>query len=80
MNARLIDLRRRPGLILEAVARRETVILSRRGKPIAKIGPLTDASSVKPQGHEAFGLWRDRAEVSVAAQVENLRAERFRDL
>ena len=80
MKASLVDLRRRPGRILEAVEKRETVILSRRGKPIAKIAPLGGESSGRLQAHDAFGMWKDRGEVSVDEQVRNLRKGRFHDL
>lgn len=80
MNANLIDLRRRPKHILEAVEKRETVILSRRGKPIAKIAPLTDKISPSPDTHEAFGMWKDQNVISVEDQVRELRKGRFNDL
>jgi prevent-host-death family protein len=80
MNASMIDLRRRPKRILEAVENRETVILSRRGKPIAQIAPLEDRPSGKVQDHPAFGLWEDRYEILVDAHVRNLRKGRFHDL
>lgn len=66
MKASLVDLRRRPARILEAVDKRETVILSRRGKPFAKITPLSNETTARVKAHAAFGMWRDADETSVA--------------
>jgi len=80
MKASLVDLRRSPARILEAVDKRETVILSRRGKPFAKITPLTRETPASVRSHAAFGMWRDDDEMSVADQVREMRKGRFRDL
>lgn len=80
MKASLVDLRRRPARILKAVENRETVILSRRGRPIAKIAPLVSESLDQVHAHEAFGMWEDRDAVSVEEQVRDLRKGRFHDL
>lgn len=80
MKVNMIDLRRRPRRILEAVENCETVILSRRGKPIAQIAPLEDRPSEKVQQHPAFGMWADRDEIQVEARVRNQRKSRFHDL
>ncbi|MDX2111973.1 MAG: type II toxin-antitoxin system prevent-host-death family antitoxin [Verrucomicrobiota bacterium] len=80
MKASLIDIRRSPGRILDAVEKRETVILSRRGKPFAKISPLAEVPAVSSQAHVAFGMWKDRDQASVHDQVRNLRKGRFHGL
>lgn len=80
MKVSLIDLRRNPGRILAAVEKRETVILSRRGKPIARIAPLKGERSRNLQAHEAFGMWKDREDINVEDVVRNLRKGRFHDL
>jgi len=80
MKANLVDLRRSPARILEAVDKRETVILTRRGKPFAKITPLSSETSAGVKANAAFGMWRDADETSVAEQVRQLRNGRFHDL
>ncbi|MCH2156324.1 MAG: type II toxin-antitoxin system prevent-host-death family antitoxin [Opitutales bacterium] len=80
MEASLIDLRRRPSRILKAVENRETVILSRRGKPIAQISPLEKDSHESLIEHEAFGIWKNHGPENVEAQIRALRDSRYRDL
>ena len=80
MKASLVDLRRSPSRILDAVDKRETVILSRRGKPFAKITPLASETSGSVRSHPAFGMWGDADEDSVHGQVRQIRKGRFRDL
>jgi antitoxin (DNA-binding transcriptional repressor) of toxin-antitoxin stability system len=82
MKATLLDLRRRPGIILEAIARNETVTLSKRGRQVARIVPNQApvcAGSIKDS--PAFGIWKDRADMKdPAAFVRTIRKGRFRDL
>lgn len=80
MKANLVELRRSPRRILEAVKKRETVVLSRRGKPIAKITPITDTTVEKTLTHAAYGMWQKRKGFSVEAEIKNLRKGRFDDL
>lgn len=82
MKATLLDMRRNPGKILEAIERNETVTLSKRGREIASIvpkerakGPLSITSSA------AFGMWKDRKDLDDPVEyVRRQRKGRFGDL
>jgi prevent-host-death family protein len=82
MKATVLDLRRNPRKILDAIARNETVTLSKRGREIARIvpnRPTAKAASIK--NSPAFGIWKDRADMrDPSAYVRRLRKGRFGDL
>ena len=82
MKATLLDLRRRPRRILEAIDRNETVTLSKRGKEIALIVPKKGTKgALSLKDSPAFGLWKDRADMKdPAAYVRRARRSRFRGL
>jgi len=78
MKATLLDMRRDPKRILEAIARNETVTLTDRGKSVARIEPIQDDKRAGASKHEAFGMWADRLEMSdPSAYVRDLRKGRF---
>lgn len=64
MKATVLDLRRNPRKILEAIERNEPVRLSKRGREIALIVPKKPArkpSSIRDS--PAFGIWKDRVDM-----------------
>ncbi len=78
MKATLLDMRRNPRKILDAIERNEVVTLTNRGKSVARIEPIrnTDRPGMKDQ--EAFGMWADRGDMAdPAAYVRALRKGRF---
>lgn len=78
MKATVLDMRRNPKKILEAIARNETVTLSHRGKPFARIEPIEDSQRRSAADHPAFGMWADRADLAdPSAYVRELRKGRF---
>lgn len=82
MKATILDLRRNPRKILEAIERNEAVTLSKRGKEIARIVPKKEeaaASSIK--NAPAFGMWKDRTDMAdPSGYVRRMRKGRFGDL
>jgi len=61
MKATLLDLRRNPGKIVEAMERNENVLLSKRGREIAYIVPKREARGpLSLESSPAFGMWKDR--------------------
>ncbi len=82
MKATLLDLRRNPGKIVEAIERNETVVLSKRGKEIAYIVPKKKANTaLSLQSSPAFGMWKDREDMEDPSEyVRRQRKGRFRDL
>jgi antitoxin (DNA-binding transcriptional repressor) of toxin-antitoxin stability system len=81
MKATVLDMRRNPKKILDAIARNETVTLSHRGKPIARIEPLRYSERRSAADHPAFGMWADRVDMAdPAAYVRAIRKGRFDDL
>ena len=82
MKATVLDLRRRPRRILEAIERNETVTLSKRGKEIALIGPKKERKgALSLKDSPAFGLWKDRADMEdPAGYVRHVRRSRFHGL
>ena len=78
MNATVLDMRRNPKKILEAIARNETVTLSYRGKAVARIEPIERNRKCSAGEHPAFGMWADRPEMAdPSAYVRELRKGRF---
>lgn len=78
MKVTVLDMRRNPGKILDAIARNETVTLTNRGKKVARIEPIRDAPRPSAAGHEAFGMWADRPEMGdPSAYIRALRKGRF---
>jgi len=79
MKATLLDLRRNPGKIVDAIERNETVVLSKRGKEIAYIVPKRKAkASLSLESNPAFGMWKDRQDMEKPAEyVRRLRKGRF---
>ena len=80
MKASLLNLRRSPSRILQAIENRQEVTLTRRGKPFARIVPFRESEGKRVSDHAAFGMWRDREDLSVDAQVRELRRGRGHDL
>ncbi len=78
MEATDMDMRRSPKKILDAVARNETVTLTNRGKPVARIEPIREDRRPRASEHRAFGMWSDRADMAdPSAYVRELRRGRF---
>ena len=79
MRATVLDLRRRPRKIFEALERNETVRLSKRGREIALIIPKREAKGkVSLRDSPAFGLWKDRRDMADPAKyVRRIRRGRF---
>jgi prevent-host-death family protein len=72
------ELRSRPTQIIEQAARGTEVIITVRGKKMAKLIPYTsDTGQSIDQDDEIFGLWKDHAETTtVDEQVRRLRKGR----
>ena len=78
MKATVLDMRRRPKKILEAIARKETVTLSHRGKPVARVEPIESGDRCSAAEHPAFGMWADRPDMAdPSGYVGELRKGRF---
>ena len=81
MRATVLDMRRNPKKILDAIARNETVTLTHRGKPVARIEPVAGRDRPRVEDHPAFGMWANREDMAdPAGWVRNTRKGRFRDL
>lgn len=78
MKATILDMRRNPRKILDALARGETVALTNRGKHVARIEPIRDGPRPKASRHKAFGMWSDHPGMSnPSAYLAKLRKGRF---
>lgn len=82
MTASIVDLRYKMKDVLKAIERGEVVTVLYRGKPKARILPISgEGEPPSLRTHEAFGLWKDRKDLrDVAGHVRKLRQGRFRDL
>jgi antitoxin (DNA-binding transcriptional repressor) of toxin-antitoxin stability system len=81
MDISFLDLRKKPGKILEALKRRERVTLSRRGKIVARIVPLYGKKPLSASDHPAFGMWADQPGLPDPAEaVRHMRKGRFHAL
>ena len=79
MKASILDLRQRTREIIRALDRNETVTIFYRGKKKGVIHPAGPEGKKDLQvlDHPAFGLWKDRADLSdVDAAVRGLRKSR----
>lgn len=81
MKASILDMRRNPKKILEAIERNEVVTLTRRGKSVARIEPIGGSKRPSAAEHEAFGMWAERDDMAnPSACVREMRKGRFDDL
>jgi prevent-host-death family protein len=81
MKATVLDMRRNPRKILDAIARNEVVTLTNRGKAVARIEPIRKSKRPSFEDQDAFGMWADRSDMSdPAAYVRSIRQGRFHDL
>ncbi len=80
MKASLLALRRSPAEVLAAIEKRQEVTLTKRGKAIARIVPLSSHAAKSVHSQTAFGMWSDASAQSVDQQVRKLREGRFHDL
>ncbi len=78
MEATILDMRRNPKKILDAIDRNEVVTLTNRGKAVARIEPIRKAQRPSMKDQEAFGMWADRSDMAdPVAYVRALRKGRF---
>ena len=73
------QLRIQPGKIISQVNNGQEIIVTFRGKALAKIVPIYDKSSValEETDDELFGIWKDRGDMAdVDNYVRNLRKGR----
>ncbi len=78
MEATILDMRRNPKKILDAIERNEVVTLTKRGKAVARIEPIGKAQRPSMKDQEAFGMWAERSDMAdPVAYVRALRKGRF---
>ena len=78
MKASILDLKRRMKDILLALDRNESVTIFYRGKEKAILSPIRQRTKEPVKDHEAFGMWRDRKDMTdVDAYVSDLRKGRL---
>ncbi|MEX2569761.1 MAG: type II toxin-antitoxin system prevent-host-death family antitoxin [Gemmatimonadota bacterium] len=77
MKATARDLRYETKRLLEAVERGESIVITYRGEPRAKLVPVEAETPTGRPREELFGLWKDRRDGDdVAAYVDDLRRSR----
>lgn len=78
MQATAKDLRFHSKELLDTVNRGEEVIITYRGKPCAKLVPITDEEKASKEPNELFGIWSDNAQTKdIKTYVRNIRKGRF---
>ncbi len=78
MKATILDMRRNPKKILDAIERNEVVTLTNRGKPVARVEPIRKSERPSIKDQEAFGMWAERSDMAdPAAWVRAQRKGRF---
>lgn len=71
------ELRIQPGKIIDQVSLGQEITISYRGKPLAKIVPLSRPTA-DDEGDSMFGLWKEHENtVSVEDQVRTIRKGRL---
>ena len=69
------ELRTRTKEIIEAMKRGEEVVITYRGKPVAKISPIKEKKDVDDS---LFGVWEDNPAVeNVEEFIDEVRGARF---
>ena len=75
-EATLKELRRATGRIVRAVERGERILVTHRGRPVARMVPLDRREAPAEAG--LFGIWRDHpASQSVEDYIDRIRKGRF---
>ena len=78
MKATVLDMRRNPRKILDAVERNEVVTLTNRGKSVARIESIRKEERPSITDLDVFGMWADRDDMSdPVSYVRTLRKGRF---
>ena len=79
MIANIRELRSSTKEILSAVSRGDTVVITHRGKPYAKIIPISPKAKSKNHTNEAaFGMWKNNRKVkSIKKFITQLRKGRY---
>lgn len=79
MRATTKDLRFHSKQLLDTVRRGEEVLITFRGKPYAKLVPLTgELERKESEEHDLFGIWSNYLETAeVEAYVDKTRGSRF---
>lgn len=81
MKATILDMRRNPKKILDAIERNEVVTLTNRGNAVARIEPIRKVDRPSMKDQDAFGMWADRGDMAdPAAYIRTLRKGRFNAL
>ena len=71
------ELRTQPGKIIDHVAKGQEIIITYRGKALAKIVPLKKEEQIPQQNETIFGMWKEHAlETTVEEQIKELRKGR----
>lgn len=69
------DLKQKTAAILDEVERGQEIVVTRRGRSIARIAPLPRGASILTK--TGFGMWRDRADLrNVERWIDRVRAPR----
>jgi prevent-host-death family protein len=81
MQVTVKELRIQPGKFISMARSGNEVIVTMRGKPAAKIVPITTREESAPKIlSEAFGMWKDREDMEdVSAYMSDLRKGRQHD-
>lgn len=77
MNITVRELRNDTKSVLDAVEQGKAVVITRRGKPAARLLPIADNGAAKPKPLAGFGMWADRDDMQdVEAWLRDLRKPR----
>jgi prevent-host-death family protein len=78
MKATAKDLRFHSKELLDTVSRGEEVIITFRGKPVAKLIPYNSDSADKSSDTQLYGMWKDNEVVEdVYGYIRDIRKGRF---
>ncbi len=78
MKATMLDMRRNPKKIIEALKRNEKVTLSVRGREVGEIVPRNESDDESVANDPAVGMWADREDMKNPSKyVRDLRKGRF---
>ncbi len=77
MEVSVKELRKQPGRIISMVGSGNSITITMRGKPAAKIVPLDEPTETENDDFFAFGMWEDREDMKdPSAFVADLRKGR----
>ena len=78
MIVTLIDFESNIKKILDSISENEEIIITKEGKPFAKLSAISDATELDKNDQDLFGIWQDYLQTeNVENYVRDMRKGRY---